>query len=120
MWLTALSGLFTSWIDAKKEKQKAEAALHMQLAQTEASWDNIAQRQSQYSWKDEFITLVWYSPLVVAWFEPELAMQWIDFVQGLPYFYQMGMFGIMAATFGLRWFFKQQNFKISKKEGENK
>lgn len=111
-WIKAVSGLFTSWIEAKKEKHKAEAALHMQLAQTEASWDNIAQRQSQYSWKDEFITLVWYSPLVVAWFEPEKAMKWIEFVQGLPYFYQIGMFGIMAATFGLRWFFKQQAFQI--------
>ena len=115
MWLTAISGLFTSWIDAKKEKHKAEAAFQMQLAQTEADWDNIAQRQSQYSWKDEFITLVRYSPLVVAWFEPEKAMKWIDFVQGLPYFYQMGMFGIMAATFGLRWFFKQQQFKVGGK-----
>lgn len=118
-WITALGGLFTSWIDAKKEKHKAEAALHMKLAQTEADWDLAAQRQAQYSWKDEFITFVWFAPLIVAWFDPEKAQDWVDFVTQLPVWYQFGMFGIIAASFGLRWYFKQQNFKVGGKDGTN-
>lgn len=117
MWgkaLSAIGGLFTSWIDAKKEKHKAEVALHQQLAKAEADWDVIAQRQAQYSWKDEFITFIWFSPLVVAWWEPEMAGEWIAFVGKMPVWYQFGMFGIIAASFGLRWYFKQQNFKVNK------
>lgn len=123
MWIkaaiSAIGSLFTSWIDVKKEKHRAEAALHMQLAKTEADWDLVAQRQAQYSWKDEFITFVWFAPLIVAWWEPEKAKQWVEFVSGLPYWYQFGMFGILAASFGLRWYFKQQGFKVGNNNGTN-
>jgi len=115
MWgkvISTVGGLFSSWIDAKKERHKAEAARMMKLAQTEADWDLEAQRQAQFSWKDEFITFVWFAPLVVAWFDQEKAQAWVKFLAQLPYFYQIGMFGIIAASFGLRWYFKQQNFKV--------
>jgi hypothetical protein len=111
MWGTLISsigGLFTSWIDVKKEKYKAEAALHMKLAQAEADWDLVAQQQAQYSWKDEFITIIWFTPLVVAWFDPVNALAWVQFVDSMPYWYQFGMFGIIAASFGLRWMMKNK------------
>lgn len=101
------------WFSTKKAKAEAEIAFRNKLAQAEADWDTVAQQQAQYSWKDELITVIWFSPLVVAWFEPERAQAWVDWVARLPYFYQFGMFGIMAASFGLRWYFKQQNFKVS-------
>lgn len=118
MWgsvISAVGGLLNSWLDSKKAKHKAEAALHMQLAQTEADWDIVAQRQAQYSWKDEFITTIWFAPLIMAWFDAERASEWVAFVGELPYWYQFGMFGIIAASFGLRWYFKQQGFKIGGK-----
>lgn len=114
MWSIAITGavqLLEAWFAKQKTKQQAEAALHLKLASTEADWDLVAQRQAQYSWKDEFITLVWFAPMIVAWFAPKEAMNWIQFVTKLPYWYQFGMFGILSATFGLRWYFKQQNFK---------
>ena len=117
MWpivIKAFSGVFTSWMDSKKAKHQAEANFQMKLAEQEATWDIIALRQSQFSWKDEIITLIWFAPLVIAWFDPVKAMEWVNFVAELPVFYQIGMFGIMAASFGLRWFFKQQNLKIGK------
>ena len=117
MWAIVTKGLFDligSWFETKQAKQKAEVAMHMQLANQEADWDLVAQRQAQYSWKDELITLVWFSPLVIAWFDPDRALAWVEFVGKLPYWYQFGMFGIMSATFGLRWYFKQQAFKVRK------
>lgn len=110
----AFGSLFGSWIDLKKAKHQAEAARALKLVEVEADWDLEAQRQAQYSWKDEMITIVWFAPLVMAWFDEERAMKWVEFVQGLPYWYQFGMFGIIAASFGLRWYFKQQNFKVGK------
>ena len=120
MWqaiTSAIGGIFGGWVDLRKAKYKAEESRFLAQAKIEGDWDMEALRQSQYSWKDEMITIVWYAPLVVAWFDPERAMSWVMFVAQLPVWYQIGMFGIMAASFGLRWFFKQQGFKIAKKEG---
>jgi len=115
MWaliIQSLSGLFTSWMDSKKAKHQAEANFQMKLSEQEATWDIIALRQSQYSWKDELITVIWFAPLIVAWFNPEKSMSWVNFVTQLPLWYQIVMFGIVAASFGLRWFFKSQNLKV--------
>lgn len=118
MWSLIISGvstIFKGWIETKKAKQQSEAAYHMALVKGEQDWDIEAQKAARYSWKDEFITIIWFSPLIVAWFRPDLAMKWIEFVKELPYFYQFGMFGIISASFGLRWYFKQQAFKVGSK-----
>ena len=118
MWSLVLSGvttLFQGWIKVKTSKQEAEVAYQTTLIKGEQDWDIEAQKAAKYSWKDEFITIIWFAPLIVAWFKPQKAQDWIDFVIQLPYFYQFGMFGIMAASFGLRWYFKQQAFKVGTK-----
>ena len=115
MWPLIISGistLFTGYIETKKAKQGAEAAYHMSLSKGEQDWDIEAQKAARHSWKDEFITIIWFAPLIVAWWYPEKAQAWVDFVVQLPYFYQFGMFGIISASFGLRWYFKQQAFKV--------
>lgn len=115
MWGTiasAVATLFGSWVDLKKTKIESEKAYNMRQIESESDWDLEAMRQAQYSWKDELITFIWFSPLVVAWFDPSLALAWVGFVTQLPFWYQVGMFGIMAASFGLRWYFKQQGFKV--------
>lgn len=115
MWGLVFSGLkelAQGWFETKREKQKAEAAYHMALAKGEQDWDLEAQKAARYSWKDEFITIIWFAPLVVAWFEPEKAMKWVQFVAKMPLWYQIVLFGIVAASFGLRWWFKQNNFIV--------
>jgi hypothetical protein len=117
MWTVLASGLTSliqSWFQAKKTEQEAKAAYQMALAKGEQDWDNQAMQAAQFSWKDEFITIVWFAPLIVAWFDAEKALAWIDFVSKLPQWYQVGMFGIIAASFGLRWWFKNQAFSIKK------
>jgi hypothetical protein len=108
----ALGGLGSSWVDLKKVKYEAEGKRAMAQIKQEGDWDLEAMRQAEHSWKDEFITIIWFAPLIVAWFEQEKATAWLAFVSGLPMWYQIGMFGIIAASFGLRWFFKQQKLKI--------
>jgi hypothetical protein len=117
MWQTVLVGvktLFEGWIGLKKAKIETEAASLARAAQNETDWDNEALRQAQYSWKDEFITLIWYFPLIVFWFDPKKAQEWITFVGNVPGWYQAGMFGILAASFGLRWAFKNKAMSIVK------
>ena len=117
--ITAAGELFRSWMDAKKAKHQAEIKFQEKLAEAEATWDLVALRQAQFSWKDEMITLVVFGPLVMAWFPEYRAgvMEWVDFVAALPFWYQILIFGITAASFGLRWFFKQQNFKVGNGNG---
>jgi hypothetical protein len=117
MWSLIAGGIaeiFKSWVDLKKSKNQAESAYMQSLAKGEQDWDLEAQRASRYSWKDEFITIIWFAPLIMAWFDEERATKWVDFVSALPVWYQFGMFGIIAASFGLRWYFKAQNFKVIK------
>lgn len=115
MWSVVVGGLTElakQWFATRKAKQEAEASYHMALAKGEQDWDIMAMKNSQFSWKDELITIIWFAPLVVAWFNQEQAMQWIEFVTKLPVWYQIGMFGIVSASFGLRWFFKKEGLKI--------
>ncbi len=108
----ALKELGALWLKQRRAKAYAEISFQKQLAQAEADWDMVALQQSQYSWKDELIAIVWYSPLIVAWFDIQRANDWVAWVSELPLFYQVGMFGIMAAAFGLRWYFKREDFKV--------
>ena len=122
MWgiiVQGITSLATGYFETKREKQKAEAAYHMALAKGEQDWDLEAQKAARYSWKDELITIIWYSPLIIGWYNNtgetwtlRSAEEWIQFVSELPYWWQFGAFGIMAASFGLRWYFKDQNFKV--------
>lgn len=112
--LKVIPDLISSWLDLKKAKHEAEAKRALKQAEVEADWDITALENSKYSFKDEVIMTIWYSPLVIAWFDTEKAMEWVRFVQELPAWYQIGMFGIMAASFGLRWFFKKENLQIGK------
>ena len=118
--VNAASTLFGGWIEVKKAKQTAEAAKAMRIVEGEFDYDIMAMEAAKTSWKDELIMIIWYSPLVMGWYDKETssivsAADWVSFASDLPYWWQFGAFGIMAASFGLRWYFKQQDFKVLNK-----
>lgn len=120
MWGVVFQGITSvvqGWFETKREKQKAEAQYHMAVMKGEQDWDTEAMKASRFSWKDEFITIIIFAPLIVAWFDEEKALAWTRFVSEMPIWYQIIMSGIVAASFGLRWWFKQQNYKIGEKRG---
>lgn len=122
MWsaiISGVSGLVSQWFETKKAKQQAEAEYHKQALRGEQNWDLAAMKQARYSWKDELITIIWFSPLIVGWFDEDKAKEYVQFISGLPYFWQFAAFGIISASFGLRWYFKQQGFKIQKNVVQN-
>jgi len=55
----------------------------------------------QRSGTDEIITVVWFSPAVVAWFSPDRANAWIDTILGGNPEYVYIVSAITAAVFGL-------------------
>ena len=90
--------------DAKIERAKAG-----QL--TEADWDSKAQDDMKSSWKDEFLMILLFFPVLMlfgsAFFEnPAFQARIIAAVKALeefPMWYVVMLLGIVAAVYGLRW-----------------
>lgn len=130
-WLSALispvTGVITSYNEGRvkiKEakimatiaKYQAEARRWDKSADIESNWDLAAQKQAQYSWKDEFIMVVWFAPFIML-FIPELqpyAMIGFTHLAEVPYGYWLVIFGIVAQAFGLRWLFANKVEKAIK------
>ena len=53
------------------------------------------------SWTDEFIVIVFFSPIIVNWFAPERATAWFASLDTAPEWYTALVIGITAAVFGL-------------------
>ena len=118
MW-TALVGpiadLAGTWLNGKVEKSKAETGAKVARAKAEATimerkatgeldWDLEMAKGSQSSWKDEWLTILFSLPLILA-FVPgmeELVRNGFQQLEQMPEWYQYSLGVIVAASFGTR------------------
>ena len=118
MW-TALVGpiadLAGTWLNGKVEKSKAETGAKVARAKAEATimerkatgeldWDLEMAKGSQSSWKDEWLTILFSIPLILA-FVPgmeEIVANGFRQLQEMPEWYQYSLGVIVAASFGVR------------------
>ena len=118
MW-TALIGpianIAGSWMNGKREetkavssvkvaKAKAEAAIMEKKATGEIDWDIEMARSSASSWKDEWLTILFSIPLILA-FVPgmeEVVANGFARLNEMPEWYQYSLGVIVAASFGVR------------------
>ncbi len=117
----AIADAFTSYREGRTKvkeakirrdvaKFDAEAKRYEKLIDVEADWDKEALRQSQFSWKDEFLTIVFFAPFVGA-FIPKVqdyVLTGFQYLGKVPEWYIVCILGIVAATFGLRWWFTKK------------
>jgi len=125
MILDIVKGLFDigkGIIDNKKVKQekkleidlkKMEAQASLDIANQKATtdYDIEALRQSQNSWKDEYLTILLSLPIIGSFFpvvQDYVATGW-TYVSQAPLWYQASFIGVIAASFGLRWLFSKYN-----------
>ena len=102
--LGSVVGLATSVIDSKTQIKLTEAEIKKKQLTGEIDWDLAAIQATQNSWKDEWITLLFSIPLILA-FIPG-AEGWVD--RGFEqlskapdwYFYSLGI--AISASFGVR------------------
>ncbi len=97
-------------IKAKVAKFEAKAQRSLKELEAETNWDLYALKQMGESWKDEFIMVLWFLPLVML-FVPGLqvyAIAGFNALHSVPYGYWLVVFGIVASTFGLRWLFSRR------------
>lgn len=114
--ITAVSEGFTSWNDGRKEVKKAKLAVklaklsseesrwHAQV-KAESDWDLEALRQSQYSWKDEWLLFILSLPFIGSFIPvvQDFVVKGWEYVSKAPVWYQVCFIGVVAASFGLRW-----------------
>tara|TARA_Y100000385_G_scaffold92770_1_gene95814 strand:- start:273 stop:629 length:357 start_codon:yes stop_codon:yes gene_type:complete len=104
--IKSLSGLATSIIDGKTQIKLTEAEIKKKQLTGEIDWDLAAIKATENSWKDEWITLLFSVPLVLAfmpfsWAE-DLVANGFAALEAMPQWYQISLGGIVSASIGLR------------------
>jgi hypothetical protein len=110
--ITQLAG---TWLDGKVEKTKAETGAKVAKAKAEAvimerkatgelDWDLEMAKGSQSSWKDEWLTILFSIPLVMAFIPgmEEVVANGFAQLNSMPEWYQYSLGVIVAASFGVR------------------
>ena len=117
--LTALIGpianLAGSWMDgkvaqtkaaatAKVAKANAEAAIMENKATGEIDWDIEMAKSSSTSWKDEWLTILFSIPLILAFIPgmEDVVQNGFEQLNKMPEWYQYSLGVIVAASFGVR------------------
>lgn len=128
-----ISSMVNTWQNnrAKKQARKdkiaeaqtdAQCTIITKQASGDVDYDIEAQRQMQYSWKDEYLVIIMSLPFIAS-FIPKIqdyvAVGW-TYISAAPDWYQWAFLGIISATFGLRgWMRHKQTTLLMKKTTEN-
>jgi|TARA_X000001388_G_C2167005_1_gene98355 hypothetical protein len=111
-----VSGLIGSWMDSKTEEQRgksavakakaeAEAKVMVSAATSTADWEKLMAKGSQSSWKDEWLTILFSIPLILAFageWGRTIVAEGFAALQVMPDWYQYTLGVIVAASFGVR------------------
>lgn len=90
-----------------KRRAEEKQAVHerkLEVIKQDSNWENIHATNASTSWKDEWLTLLFSVPLVMAFF-PSAVPYVIDGFKALeemPEWYRVYLGVIMAASFGVR------------------
>ena len=74
--ITQVANLAGTMIEGKTAVKKAEAETKMKIATGEIDWDIAAMKATENSWKDEWITLLFSIPLILA-FQVGISIHWV-------------------------------------------
>ena len=103
--ISSLSGLATSIIDGKTQIKLTEAEIKKKQLTGEIDWDLEAMRATENSWKDEWITLLFSIPLILAFcgdWGNDIVARGFASLEIMPQWYQIALGGIVSASIGMR------------------
>ena len=103
--ISSVAGLATSVIDAKTQVKLTEAEIKKKQLTGEIDWDIEAMKGTQNSWKDEWITLLFSVPLILAFcgdWGNEIVTRGFESLETMPQWYQLALGGIVSASIGIR------------------
>ncbi len=109
-----LGSLGKSWLDTRKAKvvgklRITEAKIDAKVSkiQAEGNMDIQSVNDMRYSWKDEFWSLIFGAILIgcfLPWTQPYIQTGFAFMKDSTPEWFEWGLLGIIAASFGLRTF----------------
>ena len=103
--ISSIGGLAASIIDSKTQLKLTEAEIKKKQLTGEIDWDIEAIRATQNSWKDEWITLLFSIPLILAFcggWGNAIVQAGFAALEGMPKWYQYSLGGIVSASIGMR------------------
>jgi hypothetical protein len=90
---------------AKVAKAEAQAQIMLSQATSEADWEKVMAEGSQDSWKDEWLTILFSVPLILAfcgeWGRDIVADGFVA-LNAMPDYYRYTLVAIVSASFGIR------------------
>jgi hypothetical protein len=90
---------------AKVAKAEAQAQIVLSQATSEADWEKVMAEGSQDSWKDEWLTILFSVPLILAfcgeWGRDIVADGFVA-LNAMPDYYRYTLGAIVSASFGIR------------------
>ncbi len=104
-WLKGKAEEKAATAKAKVARAEAEAAVLVSAATHEAGWEKIMAKGSQNSWKDEWLTILFSIPLILAFcgdWGREIVAQGFDALEAMPDYYQYTLGVIVSASFAVR------------------
>ena len=90
---------------AKVAKAEAQAQIMLSQATSEADWEKIMAEGSQDSWKDEWLTILFSVPLVLAFcgeWGRDIVADGFSALNAMPDYYRYTLGAIVSASFGIR------------------
>ncbi len=103
--INSLTGLATSVIDGKTQVKLTEAEVRKKQLTGEIDWDLAAIKGTDNSWKDEWITLLFSIPLILAFcgdWGNDIVAKGFMALEVMPQWYQIALGGIVSASIGMR------------------
>jgi len=111
-----IANLASTWLEGKVETKKAETGAKVAKAQAEAvimqkkatgeiDWDLKMADASANSWKDEWLTVIFSAPLILAFMGDwgrQIVSEGFAALEAMPQYYQYTLGTIVAASFGTR------------------
>jgi len=91
-------------LQRKSEEKKAVHERKLEVIKQDSNWENIQAGNAGASWKDEWFTLLFSIPCILAFYEPAVpvVMQGFVVLEGMPEWYKAFLGAAVAASFGLR------------------
>jgi|TARA_R110000796_G_scaffold225481_1_gene341893 hypothetical protein len=90
---------------AKVAKAEAQAQIMVSQATSEADWEKIMAEGSQESWKDEWLTILFSVPLILAFcgeWGRVIVTDGFSALNQMPDYYRYTLGAIVSASFGIR------------------
>ncbi len=104
-WLNGKVETKAAETKAKVAKAEAEAQIMLSRATSEADWEKIMAQGSQSSWKDEWLTILFSIPLILAFageWGRTIVAEGFAALEVMPDWYQYTLGVMVAASFGVR------------------